>query len=61
MALRACHVPDVLAEVADRDPAIDGDLALVGLLLFGDHPEESGLSGAVRANQTDLFSLLEGR
>ena len=29
----ARHLADVLAEVADGDAAIDGDLALVGLLL----------------------------
>ena len=57
----ARHLADVLAEVADGDAAIDRDLALVGLLLAGDHPEQRRLAGAVRADQADLLALLERR
>ena len=55
----ARHLAHVLAEVADGDAAIDGHLALVGLLLAGDHPEEGRLAGAVRPDETDLLALAE--
>ena len=57
----ARHLADILAEIADRDAAIDRDLALVGLLLAGDHPEQRRLAGAVRADKADLLALLERR
>ncbi len=57
----ARHLADVLAEVADGDAAIDRDLALVGLFLAGDHPEQRGLAGAVGADEADLLALLERR
>ena len=57
----AGHLADVLAEIPDGDAAIDGDLAFVGLLLAGDHPEQSGLAGAIGADEADLFALLERR
>ena len=42
-------------------PRSTDDLALVGLLLAGDHPEQRGLAGAVRADEADLLALLERR
>ena len=57
----ARHLPDVLAEVADRNAPIDGHLALVGMLLAGDHPEERGLAGPIRTDEADLLPLLERR
>ncbi len=53
----AVHFADVLAEVADGDAAIDGDLALVRLLLSRDQPEERGLAGAVGSDEADLLAL----
>ena len=55
----AAHLADVLAEVADGHAAIDGDLALVGLLLADDHPEDRGLAGAVRTDEPDLLAPVE--
>ena len=57
----ARHLADVLAEIADGHAAIDGHLALVGLFLAGDHPEQRGLAGAVGADEADLLPLLERR
>ena len=57
----ALHVADVLAEVADGDAAIDGDLALVGLLLAGDQAEQRGLAGAVGTDEADLLAALQSR
>ena len=57
----AGHLADVLAEIADGDAAIDGHLALVGLLLAGDHAEQRRLAGAVGADEADLLALLERR
>jgi hypothetical protein len=54
----AGHLADVLAEIADGDAAIDRDLALVGLLLAGDHAEQRRLAGAVGADEADLLALL---
>lgn len=56
----ARHVADILAEIADGDAAIDLHLALVGLLLAGDHAKQSRLAGAVRPDKTDLLTLLQG-
>ena len=42
-------------------PRSTDDLALVGLLLAGDHAEQRGLAGAVRPDQADLLALLERR
>src|SRR5204862_7988990 len=55
------RVPDVVLVVElarlvhDRHlhRVADGDLAGVGLLLAGDHAEERGLAGAVRADDAD--------
>ena len=55
------HVADILAEIADGHAAIDGDLALVGLLLAGDHAEQRRLAGAVGADEADLFAALDRR
>ena len=55
----ARHLADVLAEIADGDAAVGRDLALVGLLLAGDHAEQRGLAGAVRADEPDLLAPLE--
>ena len=56
----ARHLADVLAEVADGHAPIDRHLALVGLLLAGDHPEQGGLAGPVRTDEPDLLPLVEG-
>ena len=56
----AGHVADILAEIADGDAAIDRHLALVGLLLAGDHAEQRRLARAVGADQPDLLALVEG-
>ena len=53
------HLADILAEIADGDALVAGDLPLVGLLLAGDHPEQGGLAGAVGADQPDLLALLK--
>ena len=56
----AGHLADILAEEADADAAIEKHLALIGLLLAGDHAEKRGLAGAVGADKADLLALLEG-
>ena len=53
------HVFDVLAEVADGDLLRDADLALVGLLVAGDHPEQRRLARPVRADQAHLLAGIE--
>ena len=40
-------------------PRSTDDLALVGLLLAGDHAEQRGLAGAVGADEADLLALQE--
>ena len=55
----ARHLFDVLAEVADRHPLGDRHVALVGGFLAGDHPEQSGLARAVRADEPDLLTRVE--
>src|SRR5206468_12696051 len=55
------HLAYVLTEIADGDTAIERYLALVGLLLARDHPEQRGLAGPVRADEADLLALLERR
>ena len=50
------HVARVLAEVADGDAAIDGDLPIVGLLLLDDQTEDRGLAGAVGTDEPDLLA-----
>ncbi len=57
----ARHLADVLAEVADGDAAIDRDLAVVGLLLAGDQPEDGRLAGAVGADEADLLAAVDRR
>src|SRR5213593_325927 len=57
----ARHLAHVLAEVADGRAPFDGDLALVGMLLPGDHPEQRRLAGPVGADEADLLPLLERR
>ncbi|MDT4876366.1 hypothetical protein FQZ97_1118010 [compost metagenome] len=53
------HFADILAEIADGDAAIDRDLALIGLFLAGDHPEQRRLAGAVRTHKANLLALLQ--
>ncbi len=55
------HLADVLAEMTDRDAAIDRDLARVGLLLARDQPEYGRLAGAVRTDEADLLAAVHGR
>ena len=55
----ARHLFDVLPEVADRHPLRHRDVALVGLLLADDHPEQGGLAGAVGPDQADLLAGIE--
>ncbi|MFK4401327.1 hypothetical protein ABIF31_007884 [Bradyrhizobium elkanii] len=57
----AGHLADVLAEIADRNAAIERDLALVRDFPARDHPEQRGLAGAVRPDEADLLALLERR
>ncbi len=56
----AGHLADILAEVADGHAAVDGDLALVGLLLAHDHAKERRLAGAVGADEADLLAAVDG-
>src|SRR5215475_9805295 len=42
-----------LVDIAEVDGFADRDGTLVGLLLSGDHAEQRGLAGAVRANHPD--------
>ena len=42
-------------------PRSTDDLPFVGLLLAGDHPEQRGLAGTVRADQAGLLALLKRR
>ena len=55
----AGHLLHVLAEVADRQPSRDGDVAFVGLLFADDHPEQRRLAGAVRADEADFLARIE--
>ena len=57
----ARHLAHVLAEVADGDAAIDGHLALIGVLLARHHPEQRRLAGAVRPDEADLLAALKRR
>ncbi len=56
----ARHLTHVLAEVADGDTAIGGDLALVGLVPADDHAEERRLAGAVRTDEADFLPPVKG-
>src|SRR5271169_5571016 len=42
-----------LVDIAQMHALADRDRAAVGLLLFGDHPEQGGLAGAVRTDHAD--------
>src|SRR6185437_14869843 len=42
-----------LVDIAEMHGLADGDVALVRRLLLGDHPEQRGLAGAVRADHAD--------
>ena len=53
------HFLHVLAEISDGDLLRDGDVTLVSRLFPDDHAEKRRLAGAVRADQTDLFSGVE--
>ena len=55
----AGHLLDVLAEVADRQLLRNRDVALVGHLFAGDHPEQGRLARSVRADEADLFAGIE--
>ncbi|BCH01062.1 hypothetical protein MesoLj131b_30610 [Mesorhizobium sp. 131-2-5] len=56
----AFHVADILAEIADGDAAIDLHLALIRLLLAGDHAEQGRLAGAIRPDKANFLALLQG-
>ena len=51
------HLADVLGEVPEGDPAVDGDLAAVGLLVARDEPKDGGFARAVGPDEPDLFAL----
>jgi len=53
------HVADVLAEVADGQPARPLDHALVRRLLAGHQAKQRGLAGAVGPDQPDLLAWIE--
>ena len=55
----ARHLADILAEIADRHAGIDRHLAVVGLLLAGDHAEKRRLAGAIGPDKSHLLSLLD--
>ncbi len=55
----ALHLFDVLAEIADGESLGDGEFAFVGELFADDHAEESGLAGAVGADEADLLAGVE--
>src|SRR6185312_653931 len=55
----ARHFADVLAEIADGHAGIDRELAIVGAILPGDHTEQRRLAGAIGADKSHLFSLLD--
>ena len=55
----ARHLADILAEIADRHAGIDRHLAIVGLLLAGDHAEKRRLAGAIGPDKPHLLSLLD--
>ena len=55
----ARHLADVLAEIADGHAGIDRHLAVIGLLLARDHPEQRRLAGAVGPDQPRFLPLLE--
>ena len=57
----AGHLADILTEIANGDPAIDGDLPFVRHLLAGDHPEQRCLARAVGADKANLFTLQKHR
>ena len=52
----AGHFIDVLAEVANRQLARNGDVAFVHALFADDHPEQGRLAGAIRTNESDLLA-----
>ena len=53
------HFADILIEIADRDAAIDRHLALVGLILAGDHTEQRRLAGPIGPDKADLLTFQE--
>ena len=57
----AGHFAHILAEIADGDAPIDADLALVGLFLAGDHPEQGRLASAIGAHKANLLAPQERR
>src|SRR6185503_781296 len=50
------QLPDILAEIAERQLARPLDRAVVGLVLAGDQPEHRGLARAVGPDQPDLLA-----
>ena len=50
------HLVDLLAEVAERQLLRNRHVAVIGVLLARDHPEERRLAGPVRPDETDLLS-----
>ena len=55
----ARHFADILAEIADGHAGIDRHLAIVGLVLAGDHAEQRRLAGAIGPDQPHLLALLD--
>ena len=53
------HLLDVLAEVADGQLLRHRDVAVVGRLFTDDHPEQRGLAGTIRPDETDLLAGVE--
>ncbi len=55
----AAVVEPVLRQVADGEAARGDDLAGIGLVDAGQHPEQGGLAGPVRAAQADPFPVAD--
>lgn len=49
-----------LGEVSDDGVFVAFDGAFIGTILVEDHAEESGLAGAVRADEGDAFAPVDG-
>ena len=52
----ARHLFHILAEVADRQFFRHGNVALIGRFLTDNHAEKRGFAGAIRADQSHLFT-----
>src|ERR1700755_1859505 len=51
--LLAVEIVARLVHIAEMHALADGDAALVGCLLLGDHPEQRGFAGAVGTDHAD--------